>query len=1054
MNQRSLRYTDGKSDKFWTIVLEDCCHTVQYGRTGTAGQKQTKDFPTTAAALKSYEKLVAEKLKKGYCEEGSIAIPQVEVVAEKSVKVAKSKTRTVETAIEVAPVPLVPQTLIYPPERTIALEEQDWFWNKSRKREILRREEVQPFDLNAAIAKIKKIRTSDYGWKWDWSDIGIPLKQSGEESKFWLMAMTRYRTEMLNYYKTSPLNALASPQKLTPSIFSQSLHTMLQDSQVIEELKPASLLEACFSTDAHTYLPAETIIPLVNLFPTLEILKKLQELTTQTPYIISKTYENFSKGLKSYILPYLSDFEIQEIRQHLSALDGNSWTPDYYKPFPWDAYLASYLGWTDQADDWISQWEDDRYSRESWHDHYHRPQWIILGLPNVDRISYQMRRLKLNLKTPDYLKAWIAQTRYSELDLVCDSILNAGNKEDAIELMKAFKCVQAPEASLYMLELMLSSKAPQVARQWLDENPDHTIAGLIPTATGKGKLAEAAIDFLCSMKRKGHAAYIQTCIDHESAEIAAKIRSTILDVEEKTYTPFDPQTTPEWLQQAVEQQPQKSSKKPSWNITPLDLPPIVIGTQCLNDAQVEQLLNTLRQSKLESLPTLVTSLKKNADRTALDTFSWKLFEAWLAEGAPSKENWAMTQIGLCGNDSSALKLAPMIRLWPGESQHQRAVLGLECLRSIGTDTALMQINSIAQKVKFKGIKQRAQECMEAIAQDRKMTRAELEDRIVPDCDLDGRGSRIFDFGPRQFQFVLSPELKPMLKDSDNKVKSDLPKPNAKDDLEKAEAAIADWKLLKKQINEIIKLQPARLEQAMVTGRRWNADEFEMLLVKHPLMTHLVQRMIWGSYDSAGQLLETFRVTEDQTYSNLKDELFQILENRQVGIIHPLNLSESLRLAWGEVLSDYEIIQPFAQLSRSLYTLSTDEESMLEITRFNTIKIPIVALVRTLEKLSWQRGALHDHGDYSLHFKYFPAANLTAVVGDYDEVFVDLSVIIGSGLDTIDGCCFLRGMHNALYDYPAHTWMPEYTQRIPLGEVDPVIISEVLSDLLTVTAKAQ
>ncbi len=57
----------------------------------------------------------------------------------------------------------------------------------------------------------------------------------------------------------------------------------------------------------------------------------------------------------------------------------------------------------------------------------------------------------------------------------------------------------------------------------------------------------------------------------------------------------------------------------------------------------------------------------------------------------------------------------MIKVWPGESQHQRAVLGLEILKTIGSDTALMQLNGIAQKVKFKGLKDMANTIMESIA---------------------------------------------------------------------------------------------------------------------------------------------------------------------------------------------------------------------------------------------------------------------------------------------------------------------------------------------------
>ncbi len=76
---KSLRFNDGKSDKFWMIRLAGCGHTVQYGRSGTVGQSQTKDFPTEAAALKSYEKLVAEKLKKGYVEDGAIEVAEERV---------------------------------------------------------------------------------------------------------------------------------------------------------------------------------------------------------------------------------------------------------------------------------------------------------------------------------------------------------------------------------------------------------------------------------------------------------------------------------------------------------------------------------------------------------------------------------------------------------------------------------------------------------------------------------------------------------------------------------------------------------------------------------------------------------------------------------------------------------------------------------------------------------------------------------------------------------------------------------------------------------------
>ena len=44
----------------------------------------------------------------------------------------------------------------------------------------------------------------------------------------------------------------------------------------------------------------------------------------------------------------------------------------------------------------------------------------------------------------------------------------------------------------------------------------------------------------------------------------------------------------------------------------------------------------------------------------------------------------------------------------------------------------MLLSGIAEKVKFKALQQRAREAMDEIAAAKGMTKAELEDRIVPD----------------------------------------------------------------------------------------------------------------------------------------------------------------------------------------------------------------------------------------------------------------------------------------------------------------------------------
>lgn len=63
---RRFEFIEGGSRKFWEIGQSGSEMTVRYGRIGTNGQTQTKSFPDEARAAREVEKLVREKVKKGY----------------------------------------------------------------------------------------------------------------------------------------------------------------------------------------------------------------------------------------------------------------------------------------------------------------------------------------------------------------------------------------------------------------------------------------------------------------------------------------------------------------------------------------------------------------------------------------------------------------------------------------------------------------------------------------------------------------------------------------------------------------------------------------------------------------------------------------------------------------------------------------------------------------------------------------------------------------------------------------------------------------------------
>lgn len=1027
MARREFQFIEGTSKKFWAIELEEIRFTVNWGRLGTTGQTQTKEFASNGDAKKEYEKLVAEKLKKGYAEVGAGSATSTSTSQAPSKKPAKSKKADEVAAAPNPPIPAVPS----PPKpvmadvvvhRSIELDPHDWMTAVWRPRPRLARPQPQPFDLRDCAARVARVPTSTYGWDWRWSAADIPLAMTSEEAHFWLTAMTQARRGI-------------SPKELAEELPKSKFHRLAPD-------EVSKLLGA-----KQTSLTSEVLLPLCSILS----IEQLTEMLTApvATLITSRAQQSWNGdtelifGLRDYVLPYLTEAEMQSLRKLLlPQIDPKNWPADVYHRPPIEFFLAAMVGLPDALLPVVQSWTEGQYGDTSWdHTHYHQPQIIVLGLGSPQLVESQMRRIRLPLNKSQYIRGWLATTEYAALDYARDSILAITNRDECEELLKMFGLVRAPEMAAHMLELKLSSKAPRIAREWLDANVGCAISGLIPVAAGRGKLADAAIEHLRGLKKGGHADLIANLAGKEAPE---RVRKEVIEHTQTITEPFDAASTPPWLASALAN-PLKRSKLPGW-LRIQSLPELNVGDRRLNDEQILSLLGALQTSPLDAPHPIVTAVKKNIDAEERDLFAWRLFEQWLAEGAPSKDKWAMGGLGHLGADSSVLKVTPMIRNWPGESQHQRAVFGLECLRTIGTDTALMALNGIAQKLKFKGLKSKAMEFMDAIAAQRGMSRTQLEDRIVPDCDLDQRGTRIFDFGPRQFRLVVGTEMKPMIKDAEGKVKSDLPAANSKDDPVKAKEAIDTWKLLKKQVKEVAKIQAERLEQAMITGRRWTPDEFQTLLVKHPLMTNLVRLLLWGGYDPKGNLIATFRVTEDQTLADADDEQLELPKNvASVGIVHPLHVPDDQKRAWGEVFGDYEIVPPFPQLGRPLYALEAQERGAKEITRFENVKIPATALVGTLERMAWTRGIPEDGGVFHEHSKPFYGADVTCIV-EY-EMGVPVGYMEGWEDQEKVRAFFIPGVYKP-DSYPGHS------KRLELEDVDPVVISEVLKDLTLLASKGK
>jgi predicted DNA-binding WGR domain protein len=64
--KRYFEFVSGASNKFWEVSLDEASVSVRFGRIGTPGQTQAKVFADSTRAKSEAEKLIREKLAKGY----------------------------------------------------------------------------------------------------------------------------------------------------------------------------------------------------------------------------------------------------------------------------------------------------------------------------------------------------------------------------------------------------------------------------------------------------------------------------------------------------------------------------------------------------------------------------------------------------------------------------------------------------------------------------------------------------------------------------------------------------------------------------------------------------------------------------------------------------------------------------------------------------------------------------------------------------------------------------------------------------------------------------
>ncbi|WP_148590945.1 DUF4132 domain-containing protein [Aquisphaera giovannonii] len=425
-------------------------------------------------------------------------------------------------------------------------------------------------------------------------------------------------------------------------------------------------------------------------------------------------------------------------------------------------------------------------------------------------------------------------------------------------------------------------------------------------------------------------------------------------------------------------------------------------------------------------------------------FAEALLDRFLDSGGEPSGRWALAVAGRLGDARVVPALVRSLDGWVKKNRLKMAEYAVQALALVRDEATLSALDDVSRRyrVKPKNVAQAAGEAIRGAAERLGITLDELGDRVVPALGFEPGRPRVVEAGGKRIEVAVGLDFKLHYRDlATGKPVKSLPASTPKE-------AKAELKDVAAGLRDAAKAQAARLEEQLVRQRRWPVARWRGLFLDHPVLFPFAVRLIWGHYDDSGTLGDTFRAMEDRTLTRPSDEGYELPDSGSVGLVHPLELDAPARDAWRTHLADHEITPPFPQLERPVIRVPESRRGARFLVDFRGKTVHALSFKGRAERLGWTRGPVLDNGSVHAYVRKSPAG-VEAVLA-----LEDMSVQPFEDQETTlkDAAFFRSGAWNG-FDYNPLPEDESDPRLLPLGDVPPVVYSEVMGDLARIAGQA-
>ncbi|MBL8471814.1 MAG: DUF4132 domain-containing protein [Rhodocyclaceae bacterium] len=385
-----------------------------------------------------------------------------------------------------------------------------------------------------------------------------------------------------------------------------------------------------------------------------------------------------------------------------------------------------------------------------------------------------------------------------------------------------------------------------------------------------------------------------------------------------------------------------------------------------------------------------------------------------------------------------VQAAPTVRRYVQTYFGRRMKQGLALIAMLGAmdhASATHELFSLASGFRIKTFQAAAHKYTQLLAEQHGWNAAEMADRSIPTAGFDATGALLLSYGDRVFTGRLLADFKIEVTNPDGKKIAALPDARQNDDAECVKLAKQALAAARKEIKSIVALQTTRLYEAMCTQRSWRYEDWAEYVLRHPIVRHLAQRLLWVQMDG-DDVACIFRPLADGSLTDAGDDAVQLPLDAEIRLAHDTLLDAGQVAAWQQHLADYAIEPLFRQIGRGRYVLPASLAADDEINDFQGHLIETLELRGRAIKRGYAPPEPTWVAWFCTYSKCIESLKLTAYIE-----------FTGSRLPEQSGTVALLSM-----------WFSDSgdandlkRERLPLAKVAPVALSECYHDLQEIAA---